>query len=260
MDSQTLLSYLSPPLDRILSSKLLEEFVDIERRFVLGEWEPATLNGGQFAEIAARLIYHIDSGNLNKRKDVDSCLSYVEDSNNTNVHSFPHRRSALHLAKILRTLYKLRSQRGAVHIDPDYNANELDSMLVISLARWIVSEILRIFWSGDTTIVATTIREIVRYEVPAVLTVDNQFLVLHTDCSVEEEVLLLLHNVGEKGMSRTEIGKSIPKSAAAITRAIQLLTSPNFREIILRKDGNYILTPNGSKRIQSELSTKLSLG
>ena len=126
-----------------------------------------------------------------------------------------------------RTLYKFRSQRGAVHIDPDYNANELDSMLVISLARWIVSEILRIFWSGDTTIVATTIREIVRYEVPAILTIDNQFLVLHTDCSVEEEILLLLHNAGEKGMSRTEIGKSIPKAAPQITRAIQLLASPD---------------------------------
>lgn len=260
MELQTLLSHLSPPLDRTLSTKLLEEFVDIERRFVLGDWEPATLNGGQFAEIAARLIYHSDSGNLNKRKDVDSCLSYIEDSNNSNVHSFPHRRSALHLAKTLRTLYKFRSQRGAVHIDPDYSANELDSMLVISLARWIISEVLRIFWSGDVTIVASTIKEIVRYEVPAVLKVDNQFLVLHTDCSVDEEILLLLHNVGEKGMSRIEIGKSIPKSAAAITRAIQLLTSPNSREIYLRNDRTYMLTPNGSKRIRSELSAKLSLG
>ena len=101
MDLPVILSHLSPPLDNTLSTQLFKEFIDIERRFVLRDWEPATLNGGQFAEIAARIIYHIDSGNLNTRKGVDSCLSYVEDPNNSNVHSFPHRRSALHLAKTL---------------------------------------------------------------------------------------------------------------------------------------------------------------
>lgn len=259
METDKLLSSLAHQLDRQLMESLLAEFLDIERRYVLGDWEPATLNGGQLAEITSRLIYHVDSGNLNRRKDVNACLMYIEDGNNNNPHHFPHRRSALHLVKVLRTLYKFRSQRGAVHIDPDYSANELDSSLVISLARWIVSELLRIFWCSDTKTVATVIREIVRYEVPAIISIDSRSLVLHTGCSVEEEVLLLLHNAGEAGMSRREIGESIPKSAPAVTRAIQSLFSAARREVIQRTDKMYVLTPNGTKRIHNELADKLTL-
>jgi hypothetical protein len=260
MNPSALLSAVSPPLDQMLAEALLSEFLDVERRYVLADWEPATLNGGQLAEVASRLIYHIDSGNLNRRKSVDDCLTYVEDEKNSNSHAFPHRRSALHLCRTLRTLYKLRSQRGAVHIDPDYSANELDSALVVGLVRWIVAELLRIFWSGNTADVARAIREIVRFEVPAILTIDNRPLVLRTDCTVEEEILILLHNAGEKGMSRSELGSAVPKSAPATTTALQKLCSPSLREAVKRANGTYILTPNGSRRVHNQLGQKLALG
>ena len=259
MDRTQLINQLSPPLDLQLTESLLQEFVAMERRYVLADWEPATLDGGQLAEIASRIIYHIDSGNLNRRKGVDACLRYIEDENNSNSHNFPKRRTSLHLARVLRTVYKFRSQRGAVHIDPDYSANELDAGMVMSNVRWIFSEILRVFWSGSTADVARAIREIIRFEVPAVLQFDSQQLVLRTDCTVEEEILILLHNAGEDGLSRSIIGKSIPKSASAITNALRGLASANFREVILRADKTYILTPNGTKRIREELSHKLTL-
>lgn len=260
MDGAGLIKEISPPLDEQLAGALISEFIDLERRFVLGDWEPATLNGGQFAEIASRIVYHVDSGNLNRRKGVDPCLKYVEDDNNSNDHSFPQRRAALHLCRTLRTIYKFRSQRGAVHIDPDYTANELDSTLVLSLARWVMSEILRIFWRGATEDVARAIREIVRFDVPAVLVMDGRPLVLRTDCTVEEEVLLLLHNAGESGLSRAEVGAAVPKSAPAVTTALQKLVSPNLRQAKKRDDGQYVLTPNGTRRVQHELGDKLSLG
>jgi hypothetical protein len=259
MNAAQLVSKVSPPLDRTLAELLITEFLDIERRFVLGDWEPATLNGGQFAEVASRIVYHVDSGNLNLRKDLDHCLQYVEEEKNSNTHSFPQRRASLHLCRALRTIYKFRSQRGAVHIDPDYTANELDSTLVLALARWTMSEVLRVFWTGDVGDVASVIREIVRYDVPAVLVLDDRHLVLRTDCSVEEEILILLNNVGEKGMSRSELGRFIPKSAPSITLALQQLLSPQKRQALNRQDGSYVLTPNGSRRVRQELGPKLSL-
>src|SRR5436190_23516296 len=59
---------LSPPLDEILAKQLLAEFISQEERYILGEWEPATLDRGQFADIASRIIYHLDSKNLNRKK------------------------------------------------------------------------------------------------------------------------------------------------------------------------------------------------
>jgi hypothetical protein len=251
---------LSPPLDTALVTALTAEFLDVERRFVLRDWEPTTLNGGQFAEIVSRLIYHIDSGNLNRTKSLDSCLSYIEDPTNNNNHGFPGRRGSLHLCEVLRTVYKLRSQRGAVHIDPEYSANELDSIFVVAAVRWLMSEILRIFWSGSSSDVASVIREIVRFDVPAVLAVDGRYIVLRTDCTVEEEILILLQNAGEQGINRNDIGKMIPKSAAAITQALKLLCSSSRREALRRENGTFILSPNGQKRIREELAEKLVLG
>ncbi len=146
-----------------------------------------------------------------------------------------------------------------MHIDPDYTANEMDSTLIMSLSRWTMSEVLRVFWTGPSVDIAQVVREIVRFEVPAILVIDNKPLVLRTDCTVEEEILLLLHNSGEKGMTRTLIGQSVPKSAPQVTTALQKLASPSTRQAVKRADGTYILTPNGVKRVLEELGDKLSV-
>jgi len=259
MKPAALINELSPPLDDLLTKALFSEFVDIQRRFVLGEWEHATLDGGQFAEIASRIIYHIDSGNLNHRKTVDRCLRYIEDPQSKNVHHFPSRQDSLYLCRTIRTIYKLRSSRGAIHIDPEYTANELDSSLILSITRWIISEILRIFWNGNAPTVARIIREIIRFDVPAIIEIDDQSLVLQTNCTAEEEVLLLIHNAGERGLSRQEVGKSAMIAPPSVTRALKQLLLPTKRQIFKRNDGAFVLTPNGAKRIQESLSGKLVL-
>jgi hypothetical protein len=259
MDRAALNRALCPPLDSTLVGLLIDEFISLERRYVLADWEPAELDGGQFVEICARLIYHIDSGNLNHRKSVDDCLRYVEDATNSNSHAFPLRRAALHVCRVLRTVYNFRSQRGAVHIDPDYTANELDSGMVVANVRWLTAEMLRLFWTSDPKSVSRAVREIVRYQVPAVLSFDDQHLVLRTDCGAEEEILILLHNAGEEGLTRSQLGDSVQKAAPTVTNALKQLMPPNLRQIIRRGDGKYALTPLGTKRLIEELAAKLVL-
>jgi len=259
IDTKNILALLCPPLNDQLAEGLIKEFISQEQRYVLGDWEPATLDGGQFAEIASRIIYHMDSRNLNLRKSVDRCLKYVENEKNSNSHSFPKRRTALHLCKVIRTIYKFRSQRGAVHIDPEYMANELDSTLIISNVRWVMAELLRVFWKGDKREVGRIVKEILRFDIPAVLSMDDRQLVMRTDCTVEEEIIILLHNAGETGMSREELGKAIPKAASTITNGLVRLGPAERREVVKKDDGKFILTPLGAKRIREELSEKLTL-
>ncbi len=260
IDMKDILALLCPPLNDQLAEGLIKEFISQEQRYVLGDWEPATLDGGQFAEIASRIIYHVDSGNLNLHKSVNSCLKYVVDENNSNPHRFPQRRTALHLCRVIKTIYKFRSQRGAVHIDPEYTANELDSTLIISNVRWVMSELLRIFWSGERTEITRVIKEILRFDIPAVLSMNDRQLVLRTDCTVEEEIIILLYNAGETGMSREELGKAIPKAASTITNGLARLGSAEQREVVRKDVGKFILTPLGAKRVREELSQKLTLG
>ncbi|PRX95869.1 hypothetical protein [Paraburkholderia sp. BL25I1N1] len=256
IDKKRLLAELSPPLDHLLCAQLVEEFVSAERRFIQRDWEPAELDGGQFCEILARIFYHMDSGTLSQNKEFDACCGYIE--NEPVRHKLP-RRDAIHVIRVLRTIYKFRSQRGAVHISPSYLPNHMDAKLVIECVRWAMNETLRLFWNGDREAVAKAIRELLQFDVPSVGVYDGVPLVQRTDLKPDEEILVLMHYAGEEGMSRTDIGKAARWAASTITSALQRLIASDCRQLVVLKNGNYRLTDLGSKRLREQLSTKLLL-
>jgi hypothetical protein len=256
-DVNSLVSRLVPPLDDALARALVLEFVSAERRYIQRDWEPAQLDGGQFCEIAARVLYHMDAGNLSANKTLDDCLRYIE--NDQTPHLVVPRSDALHLSRVLRTVYKFRSQRGAVHISPTYNPNHMDSKFVVEAVRWAMAEVLRLFWNGDREAVARAIRELLQFDVPAIGVFDSGLLVQRTDLRPEEEILVLLHYAGEGGFSRTELGRYARCSASSVTTVVQKLLSPGHRQIVKLSGGNYRLTDLGAKRVRESLGDKLVL-
>lgn len=234
----------------------------MERRYIQCDWEPTSLDGGQFAEILSRVLYHIDSGNLSPGREFKDCMAFVEDEQNKfqNQHQITPRHDALHVAKVLRTIYKFRNQRGAVHISPSYKANAMDSKFLIESVRWCMMETLRIFWQGDREKVAKAIRELLQFDVPCIGTYEGALLVQRTDLSVDEEVLVLLHYAGEVGYNRSELGQHSLFPPPRITEALQRLVSREVRQAIRVPSGRYRLTALGSKRIREQLADKLLLG
>lgn len=258
VEKKKLLAQLSPPLDHLLSSQLVDEFVSAERRFIQRDWEPAELDGGQFCEILARILYHQDSGNLHQSKSHEDCCSYIE--NDKVSHAITPRHAALHIVRVLKTISKFRSQRGAVHISPTYTPNHMDAKLVIECVRWAMNETLRMFWSGsDRESVAKAIRELLQFDVPCVGKFEEIVMVQRTDLSADEEVLVLLHYGGEAGLTRTEVGKYAYLDAPAVTRSLQRLAAPDCRQIVELAGKRYRLTDLGSKRIREQLASKLLL-
>lgn len=258
IEKAKLLAHLSPPVDHLLCSQLLDEFVSIERRFIQRDWEPAELDGGQFCEVLARVLYHMDSANLNQHKSLEECCAYI--GNDQVAHAVQPRHAALHIVRVLKTVYKFRSQRGAVHISPTYTPNHMDAKLVIECVRWAMNETLRLFWSGsDRESVAKAIRELLQFDVPCVGKFEDVVLVQRTDLTAEEEVLVLLHYGGEAGLSRAEIGRYAHLGPPAVTRALQKLAGPSTRQIVELAGKRFRLTDLGSRRIREQLAPKLLL-
>jgi hypothetical protein len=218
------------------------------------------LDGGQFCEVNARIIYHQDSGTLSPAKPFDECAKYVEDEKNLNAHAMNPRHDALHIIKVLRTTYKFRSQRGGVHISPTYKPNHMDSKVIVDMVRWSFAETLRLFWKGtDREQVAKAIRELLQFDVPCIGKFEDVIIVQRTDLSAEEEVLVLLHYAGEQGFTRGEVGKYARCSPASVTNALKKLTSSGIREVVKLKSDRYRLSELGSKRIREQLPDKLLL-
>jgi hypothetical protein len=257
IDKATLIAQLAPPLDPVLTTQLVEEFIAAEQRFIQRDWEPAELDGGHFCEVCVRIYYHMDSGNLAQAKSFDDCLRYIENGQVT--HSIQPRHNSLHVLRVLTTIYKFRNQRGVAHISPTYSPNHMDARFVIESVRWLMNETLRIFWNGDREIVAKAVRELLQFDVPAIGRFGDAVIVQRTDLTAEEELLVLLHYAGESGFSRRVLGKYAQFAPATITQALQRLTAPNKREVIAIGEGAYRLTDLGSKRVREQLAAKLVL-
>ena len=163
------------------------------------------------------------------------------------------------IPRVIRTVYKFRSARGAIHISPTYKANHMDSKLVLEGVRWAFSEALRIWWKDDREQVASAIRELLQFDVPAVGKFQNVLMVQRTDLSASDEILVLLHYAGEAGFSRKELGRHVMHDAPRITEGLQWLTSPKYRQVVRLGSGKSQLTDVGSKHIQERLTDKLSI-
>jgi hypothetical protein len=256
IDKATLIAQIAPPFDTFLATQLMDEFVSLERRYILRDWEPAQLDGGHFCEVLARVLYHQDSGNLNLSRDFEACSSYIY---NDNVPHAINRADAKMLFMALTVVHKFRSKRGIAHVSPTYSANHMDARYMMEAVRWAMVEALRIFWTGDRDAAAKAIQELLRFDVPCVGKFEDVLLVQRTDLRPEEEILVLLHYAGARGFTRRELGNHAKCSAVAVTRAINALLSPQRREIVQVADGRFILTDLGQKDLRENHAAKLLL-
>lgn len=255
VEKSALVKALSPPFDELLTNQLVDEFVSLERRFIQRDWGPSQLDGGQFCEVLARILYHQDSGNLNLTKPYEDCLKYI--ANDQVAHAIQPRQIATHMATAIKTAYKFRSQRGGVHISPTYTANHLDSKFVIEIVRWLMNETLRVFWVGDREKVAKAIRELLQFDVPSVGKFEEVVMVQRTDLSPVDETLVILHYAGEAGLNRTEVGKYVMAPSQRVTDALKYLISPAVRQAVFLSSGRYRLTDLGAKHVRENLADKL---
>jgi hypothetical protein len=121
----------------------------------------------------------------------------------------------------------------------------------------LVSEVLRIFWNAERRSIARAIKEIARFEVPAIGTFEDKVVVQRTDLHTEEEVLLLLYHAGDQGLTRRELGRFVLRAPSTITEAIAKLSSSRRREVVKLANSRLRLTDLGARRVFKELGDRL---
>ncbi|WP_394612970.1 hypothetical protein JNUCC0626_23725 [Lentzea sp. JNUCC 0626] len=245
---------LAKAVEPKLAEQLIQEFVSLEEAFLLKRWKYTELDGGRFAEVAARIVYSVDSTNVSLTKGVDDCLKYVD--NDQVSHNFPERQGAIHLAKVLRSIYKLRSQRGAVHVSPTYTANEIDSRLIVESARWVLSEILRIFVQSNREQVAEAVRNLARFPQPLIRTYGDIPLLQSVTFTTEEEILAHLLYATD-GLPVSDLIATIPKDPSGVRRAVKKLAAAACRQIVQRGQ-RWFITDLGINRIEDRIAKEIT--
>jgi hypothetical protein len=243
---------LSKVVDSSLARAAVENYVEMQQRFLAGDWKPAELDGGRLCEAISRCVLQLDTGFVTHSQSPNAICTKLDDPSGT--HNLPDKERH-HLVKAIQVIYKFRSDRGPVHISPVYDANYMDSVMVLHVGKWLFAEFLRIAWNQDRQVIAEIIERIVQLEHSLIHELDGKPLVLAKGIPAPDEVLLLLNHASGNRLTRTAVREQAANQKratmnAAITR---LVKAKEIRPL----DGDEIaLTPRGQERIIKDIIPK----
>lgn len=251
MTTNDLITELGSVVDPTFAAAIVQSYVEMQQRFLAGDWKPAELDGGRLCEALARALYQLDTGTITHSQLPKELCEKIEDEKNLRPHNLGLA-DRTHLCKAVSLVYKFRSARGPVHISPVYTANYMDSMLVLHAGKWLFAEFLRIAWKADQQLVADTIAQIVQLQHTFIHELDGKPLVLIPGISAREEILLLIGNAPENRLSRAALGeRATHQKPATLNAAIAKLIAT--KELRTTADGDLALTPNGQRALHNEI-------
>jgi hypothetical protein len=99
---------------------------------------------------------------------------------------------------MLISLYEIRNNRNVGHVGSDVNPNHMDATVVLSISKWIISELIRIFHFVSTEEASSIVEFIVERTIPVIWKVDELVRILIPDLSAKDKTLLILYGFVEK--------------------------------------------------------------
>ena len=253
LTTKVLIAELSAIVDLALATAVVESYVELQQRFLAGDWKPAELDGGRLCEATARALYQLDSGNVVHTQLPGELCEKIDDPDNKRPHNLAHT-DRQHLCRTIGLVYKFRSSRGPVHISPLYTANYMDSMLVLHAGKWIIAEFLRLAWNADREVIAETIAQLVQLQHTLIHELDGKPLVLQPSIPARQEVLLLVGHAGNNRLSRTALREHAHQKTGTLNAAITKMLAA--RELRTTDDGELALTPNGQRALMQDIIPK----
>src|SRR5579885_1919739 len=128
----------------VLSEKLIEEYLEIKKRFAMNDWGPGQLKGGRFAEVVLRIYQHLLGETVTafgtdiRPQDKTRILNAVESRGAIDDHV---RQKTVPLTRLL---LDFRNNRDAAHLG-GFDANSMDALFVMTSATWMVCELVRVY-------------------------------------------------------------------------------------------------------------------
>lgn len=183
-------------LPESLRKELIDEFNKLVKNYRESKWEPSEMSGGKMCEIIYSILDGFVSGNFPAHSSkpsnmVDACRTLEQ------APATFERTVRIQIPRILIALYEVRNNRGAGHVGGDVNPNHMDATFVINTAKWLMSELTRIFHSVDTDEAQKAVELITERETPLIWSVNGKKRVLNATLSKSAQTLLLLHQTSE---------------------------------------------------------------
>jgi hypothetical protein len=173
MIPENFVACLSSELDPVLVKDLLDEYRVIRRNHSIGDYEKALIQAGKFCETVFQILEYITSGVASKEPEISEIAKTLERLPKDKFQDSI--RIIMPLAA--RTIYSIRSKRGTAHKRQEISPCHMDSAFVLSTCDWILSELVRLYYTGDQAEIVAIISSLGEQEIPVIEKVDNHLVV-----------------------------------------------------------------------------------
>ncbi|MCM0021970.1 MAG: hypothetical protein NBV67_18435 [Tagaea sp.] len=191
---------LSPDITTCLSvvpdglrQALVGAFDSIVRNYREHRWGPAELDGGKFAEAAYCVIEGALSGSygttVSKPKNFRQACSSLEQKHPNGLKSL-----RILIPQVLSIMYEVRNNRNVGHLGADVDPNQIDALLILNSAKWVMAELIRILHTGSIDVARGIVERIADKTIPLVWEHDGVRRVLDPSLSYSDRTLILLYS------------------------------------------------------------------
>lgn len=235
-----------------LREPLLEEYRAINQAFMEQKWLPTELSAGRFCEIVYSILIGFSSGNYpsvpSKPSNFSQACRQLE--NNTNVP----RSFQILIPRLLPALYEIRNNRGVGHVGGDVDPNYMDSVTAISMASWIIGELIRVFHKTSIDEAQEIVGLLVERKVPFIWQSGSTKRILDPNLKLKDQVLVLIANSSSPTSFQDLLSWTEYKNPSYLKKLLQDLHKNRFVE--MNPDGQIIqILPPGSKRVDQVLES-----
>jgi len=225
-----------------LRKPLLEEFNKIIDSFMERRWTSAELSAGRFCEIVYTVLDGHSRGAYGAVPSkppnfVEACRRL---ENNANVP----RSFQILIPRLLPALYEIRNNRNVGHVGGDVDPDLMDSSAVVSMASWILAELVRVFHDVTTEEAQKVVDNLAERRLPVVWKSGEIRRVLNPSLALKDKILLLLGSAVGKISVEQLFAWTGYKKKAYFLRLIRQLHDERFIEFY-EQAGNVELLPPG---------------
>lgn len=238
-----------------LRHPLIDAYNQIVRNYREHRWEPSELNGGKLCEIVYCVLRgHVDGTFPPKPSKpanmMDACNAL------TGAGSFP-RSVKIQIPRMLISLYEIRNNRNVGHVGADVDPNHMDATVVLSMSKWVMCELVRIFHGTTTDDAAVIVDAISDRTLPLLWKVGGRTRVMGTHLGAKDKTLALL------------FGSPGPMPVRIVAESVEYKNLTQFRATVLKpahkadlihfdaKGDTVELSPIGARYVETNISTSV---
>lgn len=241
-------------LDKPTLENILLEYNKMRLDYASNDLESAALHGGKFCEHFGNLLLIIFGVTAKDRPELGEILNQIEKLSNDQNFQNLDISIRLTIPRMLKAAYELRSRRNFLHVDKDININLIDSSTLLKMCSWILSELIRIYYTGDMKAAGELIDTAITSEMPFIDDFRGKKIVFAKGFSVAEKALVLLASLKTEFKVDTLCEWLLPFSKNHVLTALRQLRDRG----LIHYDNDYTkITPLGLAEAENLIKTKI---